>query len=355
MKKFNQSINIGNKKIGPNENVFIIAELSANHNNDIIRAKKIINAASQNGADAIKFQTYTADTITLKSDKPDFIIQGGLWDQRQLYDLYQEGSLPWEWHAELFEYARSLGLIIISTPFDESAVDFLVNLGVDALKIASFELNHTPLIKYSAEKQLPLIISTGMASNNEIKEAVNIVSEINQNLVLLHCISSYPAKPEEYSLSSIQHLTKEFSSIVGLSDHCVDNLAASTSIALGASVIEKHFTIDKSGGGLDDSFSLMPEDLLQLRKNVDLVKKSLKKSIDGCSESEKKSLKFKRSIYASKAIKKGEKFSLQNIKIVRPSHGLHPRYFEKLLGKKSNRNIDFAEPILISDLKNEIL
>ncbi len=352
---FNKSVQIGNKCISNDNNVFLIAEISANHNNDILRAREIIWEASKNGADAVKFQTYTADTITLNSDKPDFLINGGLWDGRTLHDIYSEGSLPWEWHADLFEYARSLGLAVISSPFDETAVDFLVELGVDALKIASFEINHIPLICYAAKKGVPLIISTGMANYEEIYEAVNSVSEFTKDLILLHCISSYPAEPKDYSLSSIPKLFENFNCLVGLSDHCVDNLAASTSVALGAVVIEKHFTLDRNGGGLDDSFSLEPKGLKDLRNNVDTIKVAMQSSKNGCSESEKQSLKYRRSIYASKPIKAGDQFTTSNIKVVRPSMGLHPRFYSSLIGKFANRDIEFASPICEGDLDNEIL
>jgi N-acetylneuraminate synthase len=353
--KFNQSINIGEKTISADGPVFIIAEISANHNNDIDRAKAIIRKAAENGADAVKLQTYTADTITLESDRPEFVIQGGLWDKRTLYDLYAEGSLPWEWHRELINYAKEFGLAVLSSPFDESAVDFLVNLGIDGLKIASFEINHIPLLQYAAKQGLPLIVSTGMATTPEIKEAVDTISSFTSDLILLHCISSYPAEAKDYSLGSVSYLVDEFGTLVGLSDHCVDNLASAASVALGVSVIEKHFTLDRDSGGLDDSFSLEPDGLLDLRVKVDTVKDAMRPTDNGVAKSEVDSLMFRRSIYASKLIKKGDTFSSENIKVIRPSCGLHPRHFGLLIGEQATRDIEYATPILKSDIPREVL
>ena len=348
--RFKNKIDIGGKFISHDSSVFIIAEISANHNNDISRAKEIIRQASICGADAIKLQTYTADTITLDTNKEDFIIEGGLWDGRSLYDIYSEGSLPWEWHEELISYARDLGLAVISSPFDETAVDFLIDLGIDALKIASFEINHIPLIEYAASKGLPIIMSTGMANDDEINEAVEAVGKHTDELILLHCISSYPARAEEFGLKSILDLKETYSCLSGLSDHCTDNLIASASVALGTTVIEKHFTLDRKGGGLDDSFSLEPEGLKELRENVDLVKAALVKPNNGCSNSEKSSLKYRRSIYASRPISEGEIFTEENLKVIRPGAGLHPRHYYQLIGRRAKRDVDFAEPLLTIDL-----
>ena len=353
--KFNQSINIGEKTISADGQVFIIAEISANHNNDIDRAKAIIRKAAENGADAVKLQTYTADTITLQSDRPEFVIKGGLWDKRTLHDLYAEGSLPWEWHKELIAYAKGFGLAVVSSPFDESAVDFLVNLGIDGLKIASFEINHIPLIQHAAKQGLPIIISTGMAGMIEIKEAVDAISDSTGDLILLHCISSYPAAAKDYSLSSVSQLSEEFGTVVGLSDHCMDNLAAAASVALGVSIIEKHFTLDRDGGGLDDSFSLEPDGLLDLRVKVDTIKAAMRPTDSGLAKAEEASVLFRRSIYAKKSIKKGDAFTFDNIQVIRPSCGIHPRYFGLLLGKIAKRDIDYASPILESDLPDEVL
>ncbi|MEK9570696.1 MAG: pseudaminic acid synthase [Paracoccaceae bacterium] len=353
--KFNKSINIGNKTVSSDGRVFIIAEISANHNNDIDRAKAIIRKAAENGADAIKLQTYTADTITLESDRPEFVIQGGLWDKRTLYDLYTEGSLPWEWHRELINYAKDFDLAVLSSPFDESAVDFLVDLGIDGLKIASFEINHIPLLQHAAKQGLPLIVSTGMATSPEIKEAVHTINNFTSDLILLHCISSYPAKAKDYSLRSVSYLIDTFGALVGLSDHCEDNLASAVAIALGASVVEKHFTLDRDGGGLDDSFSLEPDGLLDLRVNVDTVKDAMRLIDNGVAQSEENSLMFRRSIYACKSIKKGEAFSTENIKVIRPSCGLHPRYFGLLIGQIATRDIEYATPLMKSDIPNEVL
>ena len=348
--QFNKKIKIGHRDISADDPVFLIAELSANHNNDIQRAKDIIEQAALNGADAIKLQTYTADTITLKSNNEEFMIEGGLWDGRSLHDLYSEGSLPWEWHRELIAYAKNLGLVVLSSPFDESAVDFLVSEGIDGLKVASFELNHIPMIEHAAKQGVPLLMSTGMASTEEIKEAVECAARYTDNLILLHCISSYPAEPSDYGLSALIDLQKKFGILVGLSDHCVDNLAASASIALGATVVEKHFTLNRKDGGLDDSFSLEPSGLRDLREKVDIVKQAVAPLEKGCSPCEEGSRKYRRSIYACKPIKQGEVFTQDNIKVVRPSLGLHPRYYPELLGTKSSREIDFAEPLTSDDL-----
>jgi len=353
---FSNEIRIGTKLVSSSEPVFLIAEISANHNNDLNRTRKIIKEAAINGADAVKFQTYTADTITLNSNRPEFLIEGGLWDGRTLYDIYQEGSLPWEWHSELFDYARSLGLAVISSPFDESAVDFLLSEGVDALKIASFEVNHIPLIRKAASTGLPLIISTGMATDEEVLEVLNVLKEHQcTDLVLLHCISSYPALPEDYNLKSIQFLSDTFNSLVGLSDHCTDNLAAAASVSLGATVIEKHFTLSRDNGGLDDSFSLEPGGLSELRKNCDIISAAMKWNGFGCGVTESKSRSFRRSIYASADIKKGERFTEQNIRVVRPALGLHPRNYSDILNREATRDIHFAEPITEKDFSHEVL
>lgn len=315
---FSKAIDIGGFCVSESSDPFIIAEISANHNNDINRAKKIIDKASLSGAHAVKFQTYTADTITLDSKRKEFMINGGLWDGRSLHDLYSQGSLPWEWHDELFDYARNLGLIVISTPFDETAVDFLVAHQVDALKIASFELCHIPLIEKCARSGLPIIMSTGMGEFDEVDEALKTLSENGaREVVVLHCISAYPAAAEDFNLPRMIRLRDTFDVLVGLSDHCVDNHIAIGSVALGATVIEKHFTLDREGGGLDDSFSIIPSELRALADHTRDIKKALcSKAL--LSKSELASRTFRRSIYASRDIQKGEIFSSENIQVVRP-------------------------------------
>jgi N-acetylneuraminate synthase len=347
---FSKEINFGNYSVSEISDPFIIAEISANHNNDLDRAKQLIDEAGANGAHAVKFQTYTADTITLNSTRKEFMIDGGLWDGRSLHDLYSQGSLPWEWHEELFKHARSLGLVVISSPFDETAVDFLVELGVDALKIASFELCHIPLLEKCATSGLPIIISTGMGTFDEVSEALAVMSESGStDVVVLHCISSYPASPDDFNLPRMALLRDNFDVLVGLSDHCIGNHVAIGSVALGATVIEKHFTLDREGGGLDDSFSILPVELNALVNNTRDLKRALR-SKELLSDGELTSRSFRRSIYASRDIQNGEIFSEDNIQVVRPGLGLHPRHFKTLLGEKSKRSIAFASPINQSDL-----
>jgi len=301
---FSKKVNIGNCSVSESSEPYIIAEISANHNGDLDRAKKLIKEAEKNGAHAVKFQTYKSDTITLNSTREEFMIHGGLWDGRSLHDLYSEGSLPWEWHKELFEYAWNTGLAVISSPFDETAVDFLVDLGVDALKIASFELCHIPLLEKCAASGLPIIISTGMGTLEEVEEALEVMSSNGADeVIVLHCISSYPANPDDFNLPRMNLLKERFDVLVGLSDHCIDNHIAIGSVVLGATLIEKHFTLDRDGGGLDDSFSILPHELRSLVNNSREIKKAIR-SKNILSEPELESRNFRRSIYASSDIKK---------------------------------------------------
>ena len=351
---FSSRVQIGNSIISKDHLPYLVAEVSANHNQDIERAKKIVRAAAENGANAVKFQTYTPDSITLNSSLPEFLAGEGIWKGKRLFDLYQQGSLPWEWHHELFDLAKSLNLDVISSPFDETAVDFLVELGVDALKIASFEIVHIPLIRKCAESGLPVIISSGMATETEIEEALCALGDRQPNVILLHCVSSYPADPEKYSLARVGELGERFGCMIGLSDHCKTNEIASASVILGSVFIEKHFTLNRNGGGLDDSFSLEPAGLKELRQSADMLYKASHVTNE-VSDSERPSLQYRRSIYASKRILRGQKFSKENVRVVRPGYGLHPRHFESLLGKKAIRDIDFASPITAKDLGDEIL
>jgi len=351
---FRRSIDIGKQTVSIEQRPYIVAEVSANHNNDMGRALAIVRAAAESGADAVKFQTYTADTITLKSDKSDFVLGKGLWEGRTLHDLYQEGSLPWDWHQELFTFARSLGLGVISSPFDETAVDFLVDIGVEALKIASFELTHIPLIEHAAKTGLPIIMSTGMGTKSEVSEAVEAVRKYSDQLILLHCISSYPALPEDYSVRSISHLGDSHECLVGISDHCETNEIAVASVLLGSVFIEKHFTLDRNGGGLDDSFSQEPDGFRELRRTADSLH-AAQRMVAECSESELASRQYRRSIYCSQDIQKGDTFSGQNIRVVRPGFGLHPRHYSELLGRTAVRDISYAEPITLDDLNDALL
>ena len=323
---------------------YIIAELSANHGSKIEVAKKSIKTAKEMGVNAVKLQTYTADTLTLNSDKDDFIINGGtLWDNKKLYELYQEAHTPWEWHKELFEYARDLGIDIFSTPFDKSAVDFLEQFDPTAYKIASFEITDYELVRYVASKKKPIIISTGIATIDEIQDVVNICKdEGNDDIILLKCTSAYPAPLEEANLKTIPNLAETFGVVCGFSDHTLGITAPIVATTLGAKVIEKHFILDKSIGGADAEFSLDKEEFSQMVKAVRDTEKLLGKVDYAMNDKKSKSRQFARSLYASKEIKKGEKFSKENIRSVRPGYGLHPKYLKDILGKKATKDLEFA-------------
>ncbi|MFY9178938.1 MAG: pseudaminic acid synthase, partial [Venatoribacter sp.] len=300
-------ISINNRLIGPKHPPYIIAEMSANHNGRIENAFKIIEAAKLAGADALKMQTYTADTITLNSDAPEFVIEGGLWHGRTLHSLYQEAHTPWEWHKPLFEYAHKLGITIFSSPFDNTAVDLLENLNAPAYKVASCEVIDLPLIRYIAQTGKPMIISTGMANLEEIAEAVDAAKSAGcKQLALLHCVSGYPAPAADYNLRTIPDLIQRFGLVAGLSDHTLDNTTAITSVALGASIIEKHFTLDRKGGGPDDSFSLEPADLAALCQSSKTAWQALGQIDYSVKKSEATTLKFRRSLYFVKDLKAGD-------------------------------------------------
>lgn len=327
------------------DGTYIIAELSANHGGKISIAKDTIKAAKEIGANAIKLQTYKADTITLDCDKDDFIIKGGtLWDDEKLYDLYTQASLPWEWHKELFDYAREIGIDIFSSPFDKSAVDFLEELDPSAYKIASFEITDYELIRYTASKMKPIIISTGIATIDEIQDAVDICRSVgNNNIVLLKCTSSYPAPLEGANLNMIQSLAQNFNVISGFSDHTLGSTAPIAAVTLGAKVIEKHFILDKSIGGADADFSMDKEEFAQMIKAVRDTEKLLGGIDYSMDEKKKHSRRFSRSLYVSKDIKKGETFTQENIRSVRPGYGMHPKYLKDILGKVANKDYEFGE------------
>ena len=327
------------------DGIFIIAELSANHGGDINIAKETIKAAKEIGADAIKLQTYTSDTLTLDSDKEDFIIKGGtLWDDRKLYDLYKEAYLPWEWHKELFDYAREISIDIFSSPFDKTAVDFLEQFDPSAYKIASFEITDYELIKYTASKGKPIIISTGIAAIDEIQDAVNICrAEGNDDIILLKCTSAYPAALEDANLMTIPNLAETFGVISGFSDHTLGTTAPVVATALGAKVIEKHFILDKSIGGADADFSLDKKEFEEMIKAVRDAEKLVGKIDYSMTEKKKKSRQFSRSLYVTKDIKKGEKFTENNIRSIRPGYGMHPKYFQDILGKTSMKSYKFGD------------
>jgi pseudaminic acid synthase len=331
----------GMKKIGDGQPCFIIAEMSGNHNQSFERAKELVDAATEAGVDAIKLQTYTADTMTVDCDKEDFQVKvNKAWKGRTLYNLYEWAHTPWEWQPKLKKYAESKGLIFFSTPFDETAVDFLEKLDVPLYKVASFETNHIPLLKKIGKTHKPVIISRGLTKLEEIEEALETLKKSgSKELALLHCVSSYPAKYNQMNLKTIPDIQKRFSIISGLSDHTVGMETSIAAVALGASIIEKHFTLSRKDGGPDAQFSLEKDELKILVKTIRNIEKSLGKPNYKIEKKEAENRVFKRSIYVTKDIKKGEKFTPQNIRVIRPGYGLHPRYYEKLLGKKSIKNL----------------
>ncbi len=340
------SIQIAGRRVAADEPPYIIAELSANHNGKLETALKIIEEAKKAGADAVKLQTYTADTITLNCDSEDFQIHGGLWDGKTLYELYQEAHMPWEWHKPLFEHARKLDIPIFSSPFDNTAVDLLEDLNAPAYKIASFEAIDLPLIRYVASTGKPMIISTGMTNTEEVEEAIAAAREGGcRELAILHCVSGYPAPADEYNLRTIPAMIARHGLVTGLSDHTLDNTTAITSVALGASIVEKHFTLDRKGGGPDDSFSLEPADLADLCRQAKTAWAALGAVKTGRSESEKGNAQFRRSLYVCKPIKKGEPITRENVRSVRPGFGLAPRYFEEILGGITVKDLDVGTPL----------
>jgi pseudaminic acid synthase len=339
-------MNIDNRTISNKNFPYIIAELSANHNGSIERAFKIIKAAKDAGADAVKIQTYTADTMTIKSDRKEFQIKGGLWDGYDLYSLYKWAETPYEWHKPLFDYAKEVGITIFSTPFDETAVDLLEDLNAPAYKIASFEITDLPLIKYIARTKKPMLISTGMANLIEINEAVEVAKENGcEDLILLHCISSYPAPPEQCNLRTIPDLSQRFDVLSGLSDHTMGLTVALSSVALGACVIEKHLTLSRDDKGPDSEFSIEPHELKNLCEETKIAFLSLGIAGYELKEAEKSVIKFRRSLYAVKDIKKGEKFTKENIRSIRPGFGLPPKYYEKILGNNASEDIKYGSPL----------
>lgn len=340
------SIQIAGRAIGPDHPPYVIAELSANHNGSLNTALRIVEAAKQAGADAVKLQTYRPDTITLDCDSEDFRISGGLWDGRTLYELYEEAHMPWEWHKPLFDHARSLGITIFSSPFDTTAVDLLEDLNAPAYKIASFEAVDLPLIRYAAGTGKPLIISTGMADAEEIAEAIAAARDGGcRELAILHCVSGYPAPPEDYNLRTIPDMIERFGLVTGLSDHTLDNTTAIASVALGASIIEKHFTLDRSGGGPDDSFSLEPAELAALCRGAKTAWQALGRVDYGRKSSEQGNVQFRRSLYFVKDLKAGDVITADAVRSVRPGYGLAPKHLEAVIGKRVNRDAAANTPV----------
>lgn len=336
----NAHISIDGRKIGTDYAPYIIAEMSANHNGSIENAFKIIEQAKRCGADAVKLQTYTADTITLNSRAPEFMIRGTLWDGQSLHELYQKAHMPWDWHKPLFDFAREQGITIFSSPFDFSAVDLLESLNAPAYKIASFEMVDLPLIRYVAQTGKPMIISTGMADADEIAEAVETAKSAGcRELVVLHCVSGYPAPAADYNLRTLPDMAARFGTLVGLSDHTLDNTTAVASVVLGACVIEKHFTLDRNGGGADDSFSLEPDGLQALCRDSKTAWQALGRVHYGLKSSEQGNVQFRRSLYFVKDLQKGDTIDETCIRSVRPGFGIAPKHFDELIGKRLTHNV----------------
>ena len=339
-------LNIGGRRVAPGEPTYIIAEMSANHNQDLDKALRIVDAAADAGADAVKLQTYTADTMTIDSDAPSFTIKGTIWEGRTLYDLYQEAYTPWEWHEPIQKRAAERGLDFLSTPFDETAVDFLMDLKVPVFKIASFENVDLPLIRRVAATGLPMIMSTGMATLAEVDEAVRAAREGGcEQLCLLKCTSSYPAPPAEANLLTIPHLAQSFDVVPGLSDHTMSEAVPIAAVALGACVIEKHFTLTRDDPGPDSSFSLEPHEFKAMVDAVRTTEKALGHISYEVTPKQQASKVFRRTLFVTQDVKAGEAFSTENVRRIRPGNGLHTRHFEEVMGRAASRDIARGTPL----------
>ncbi len=346
MKNVPPAIKINGRAIGPGHPVYIIAEMSANHNQDFDQAVRILEAAKEAGADAIKLQTYTADTLTINSDQEWFQIKGTAWQGRNLYDLYQEAYTPWEWQPRLLEAAKQMGLACFSTPFDSTAVDFLESIQVPAHKVASFELVDLPLLKKIGATGKPVIMSTGMASLAEIDEAVRTLREADAGgIALLKCTSAYPARPEDINLKTIPHLAEAFGVVTGLSDHTKGIAVPVAAVALGACVVEKHFTLSRSAGGPDSAFSLEPDEFRRMVAAIRETEKALGCVCYSITEKECESRVFRRSLFVVRDMAPGEPFNPENVRSIRPGHGLHTRYLEDILGRRAARAIGKGTPL----------
>ncbi len=340
-----KEIVIGNKKIGCNHPCFIIAEMSGNHNMDFERAIEIVKAAKRSGADAIKLQTYTADTITLNSDK-EYFKTGHVWKGTTLYHLYEQAYTPWEWQPELKKLADELGIILFSSPFDDTAVEYLENMDVPAYKIASYEIVDIPLIRKVAGTGKPILLSTGIAEKEDIELAIKTcLDEGNEQIILLKCTSEYPSPYEDINLKTMMLLQEEFGCVAGLSDHSMGDEIAIAAVAMGAKVIEKHFTLKRSDGGVDSAFSMEEEEFADMVTRIRNVERAMGKASFELGQNQLSEKQGGRSLFAAKSIKKGEIFTKENIKSVRPGYGLHTKYYEEILGKKAVCDIEFAEPI----------
>jgi len=342
----NPYICINGRRIAADVPPYLIAELSANHNGRLGTAIKIVEEAKKAGADAVKLQTYTADTITLNCDSADFQIHGGLWAGQTLHELYQKAHMPWEWHKPLFDYAKKLGITIFSSPFDHTAVDLLEDLNAPAYKIASFEAVDLPLIKYVAQTRKPMIISTGMANAEEIKEAIDSAREGGcKEIAILHCVSGYPAPADEYNLRTVPDMIERFGLVTGLSDHTLDNTTAIASVAMGASIIEKHFTLDRNGTGPDDSFSLEPYQFRSLCHSAKSAWQALGNADYGTASSESGNVRYRRSLYFVQELSAGEIITSESIRSVRPGYGIQPKWKDSIIGKRVVRNVEYGTPV----------
>lgn len=337
---------IDGRAIGPAHSPYLIAELSGNHNGDLDRALSLISAAKEAGADAVKLQTYTADTITMDHDGPGFVLEDGLWEGRRLYELYQEASTPWEWHAALFAHARALDLTVFSSPFDTTAVDFLEGLDAPAYKIASFEIVNLPLIERAAATRRPIIMSTGMASTAEISEAIAVATAAGcPEIALLQCTSGYPAPAEDSNLRTIADLALRFETVVGLSDHTLGTAVPVSAIALGAAIVEKHFTHRRADGGPDAAFSLEPHEFARLCSDCRTAWSALGRVTYDVAPSEAASLKVRPSLYVVADIAAGERLTPENVRPIRPGYGLPPKHFKDVLGLRAKQTIARGTPL----------
>ena len=343
---------INGRSIGLDQPPYVLAELSANHNGSLERALAIIHAAKQAGADAVKLQTYRPDTITLDSDRPEFMIHGGLWDGKRLYDLYQWAHMPWEWHAPLFALGKQLGITIFSSPFDFTAIDLLADLDAPAYKIASFEAIDLPLIRYAAQTGKPLIISTGMANEREIGAALETAHKYGcGEVALLHCVSGYPAPAEEYHLATIPDMRQRFGVEVGLSDHTLGSATAVAATALGATLLEKHFTLSRADGGPDSAFSMEPAELSQLVVDTRTAWSAIGAPRYSLSASEQSNIQFRRSLYLVKDVAAGERLTAAHVRSVRPGLGLPPADYDRVINAVARRNLAANTPLCWEDLE----
>lgn len=337
---------IAGRRIGPSEPPYVVAEMSGNHNGEIGRAFRILEMAKAAGADAVKLQTYRADTITIDADGPEFRVEGGLWGGRRLYELYEEAHTPWEWHGPIFERGRALGITVFSAPFDPTAVDLLESLDAPAYKIASPEIVDLPLIRRVARTGKPMIISTGMATLQETEEAVAAAREAGAAAIaVLHCVSAYPTPPEQANLATIRELERRLGTVVGLSDHTMDTLVAALAVAMGATIIEKHVTLARADGGVDSAFSLEPEELARLVRDVRTAQAAIGTPAFGPTAAEMGALRFRRSLYVVADVKAGEVLTEVSVRSIRPAYGMAPKFLDRVLGRRAARDLRRGEAL----------